>query len=67
MNEKISNFFPIFTGLCHNILHYNLVNFLRAVYRLIRHTVVFTLLSFNKRSRLLNSYQHGATWSEHIK
>jgi len=34
--------------------------FLRAVHRLIRHTIVFTILPFNA-PRLLSFCQHGAT------
>jgi len=35
---------PAFTSLCYNCLHYNLLNFLRAVHRLSRHTVVYRLI-----------------------
>jgi len=41
MNEKRSG---LFSDLLYNL------NFLRAVHRLIRHTVGFTVLSFNQRS-----------------
>jgi len=39
---------PTFTGLCYNSLH-NFLNFLPSVHRLIRQSVVFTVLSFNQR------------------
>jgi len=57
---------PIFTGLCCNSPHYNLLNFLRDVHRLSRHIVVFTVFLLISVPRLLSSCQHGATWSTDI-